>query len=51
MLNTAHRTAYNEDHEAFRDTVRKVLAEHMVPYLDTARGAGHRPAHRVEGAG
>ncbi len=34
MLDVAHRTAYNEDHEAFRDTVRKVLAEHMVPHLD-----------------
>ena len=34
MLQTARRFAYNEDHEAFRDTVRKVFAEHMVPYLD-----------------
>ena len=34
MLNVANRTAYNEDHEAFRDTVRKVLAEHMEPFLD-----------------
>ena len=34
MLDTSYRTAYNEDHEAFRDTVRKVLAEHMIPYLD-----------------
>ncbi len=34
MLEVTHRTAYNEDHEAFRDTVRKVLAEHMEPYLD-----------------
>ena len=33
MLDTAKRFAYNEDHEAFRDTVRKVFAEHMVPYL------------------
>ncbi len=43
MLNTAHRTAYNEDHEAFRDTVRKVLAEHMVPYLDTHEEEGIVP--------
>lgn len=34
MLNTANRFAYNEDHEAFRDTVRKVFAEHMEPFLE-----------------
>ncbi|MEP0190323.1 MAG: acyl-CoA dehydrogenase family protein [Erythrobacter sp.] len=34
MLEATHRTAYNEDHEAFRDTVRRVLADHMEPYLD-----------------
>ena len=34
MLQTATRTAYTDDHEAFRDTVRKVLAEHMEPFLD-----------------
>ena len=34
MLDTSKRFAYNDDHEAFRDTVRKVFAEHMVPYLD-----------------
>jgi len=34
MLATANRTAYNEDHEAFRDTVRKVFAEHLVPHMD-----------------
>ncbi|MEL7446765.1 MAG: acyl-CoA dehydrogenase family protein [Pseudomonadota bacterium] len=43
MLNTAHRTAYNEDHEAFRDTVRKVLAEHMEPYLDSHEEEGIVP--------
>ena len=43
MLNTAHRTAYNEDHEAFRDTVRKVLAEHMQPYLDQHEEEGIVP--------
>lgn len=43
MLNTANRTAYNEDHEAFRDTVRKVLAEHMVPYLDQHEAEGIVP--------
>ena len=34
MLDTAARTAYTEDHEAFRDTVRKVLGEHMEPFLE-----------------
>ena len=34
MLQTATRTAYTDDHEAFRDTVRKVLAEHMEPFLE-----------------
>ena len=43
MLDTAHRTAYNEDHEAFRDTVRKVLAEHMEPHLDQHEADGIVP--------
>ncbi len=43
MLNVAHRTAYNEDHEAFRDTVRKVFAEHMEPYLDQHEEEGVVP--------
>ncbi len=43
MLDTSYRTAYNEDHEAFRDTVRKVLAEHMVPYLDQHEAEGIVP--------
>lgn len=34
MLNTQARTAYNEDHEMFRDTVRKVFDKVMVPNLD-----------------
>ena len=34
MLNTANRFAYNEDHEMFRDTVRKVFAQHLEPHLD-----------------
>ncbi len=34
MLDTSKRVAYTEDHEAFRDTVRKVFAEHMTPFLD-----------------
>ncbi|WP_271438266.1 acyl-CoA dehydrogenase family protein [Pontixanthobacter luteolus] len=34
MLDLTNRTAYNDDHNMFRDTVRKVFAEHMEPYLD-----------------
>ena len=43
MLDVAHRTAYNEDHEAFRDTVRKVFAEHMEPFLDDHEADGLVP--------
>ena len=40
MLETAHRTAYNEDHEAFRDTVRKVFSESLEPHLDEHEADG-----------
>ncbi|MBZ6377790.1 acyl-CoA dehydrogenase [Pacificimonas flava] len=40
MLNTAGRTAYNEDHEMFRDTVRKVLGDVMEPKLDQHEAEG-----------
>jgi len=43
MLEIAHRTAYNEDHEAFRETVRKVFAEHMEPHLDQHEEEGIVP--------
>ena len=43
MLDTANRFAYNEDHDAFRDTVRKVLAEHMEPHLDQHEADGIVP--------
>ena len=43
MLDTSYRTAYNDDHEAFRDTVRKVFAEHMTPYLDQHEEEGIVP--------
>jgi len=43
MLQIAHRTAYNEDHEAFRETVRKVFAEHMEPHLDQHEEEGIVP--------
>ena len=34
MLNMQARTAYNEDHEMFRDTVRKVFDKVMIPNLE-----------------
>lgn len=34
MLDMSARFAFNEDHDMFRDTVRKVFAEHMVPFLE-----------------
>ena len=43
MLDTANRTAYNDDHEAFRDTVRKVFSEHMEPDLDKHEEEGLVP--------
>lgn len=51
MLDTSRRVAYNEDHEAFRDTVRKVLAESMEPFLDQheAEGIVSREAWKAVG--
>ncbi len=43
MLDMANRFAYNEDHDMFRDTVRKVFAEHMVPFLDQHEEQGIVP--------
>ena len=43
MLDTSYRTAYNEDHEAFRDTVRKVFAQHLEPNLDQHEAEGIVP--------
>ena len=43
MLQTAHRSAYNEDHEAFRETVRRVFGEHMEPHLDKHEEEGIVP--------
>jgi alkylation response protein AidB-like acyl-CoA dehydrogenase len=34
MLDTAHRTAFNDDHHQFRDQVRKFFARELVPHLD-----------------
>ena len=43
MLATSYRTAYNEDHEAFRDTVRKVFAEHLTPHMEEHEANGIVP--------
>lgn len=43
MLQIANRSAYNEDHEAFRETVRRVFAEHMEPHLDKHEEEGIVP--------
>ena len=43
MLDTSKRVAYTQDHEAFRDTVRKVFAEHMTPHLDRHEEEGIVP--------
>ena len=34
MLDTARRTAFNEDHEAFRGTVRKFFEKELTPHLE-----------------
>ena len=34
MLDTASRTAYDADHEQFRDTVRKLFERDLIPNLD-----------------
>jgi len=34
MLNTSQRIAYNEDHDAFRNTVRKVFDKALLPNID-----------------
>ncbi|WFL77863.1 acyl-CoA dehydrogenase family protein [Altererythrobacter arenosus] len=51
MLDTARRFAYNEDHEAFRDTVRKVLAEHIEPHLDQHEADGIVPREAWKAVG
>ena len=34
MLDMSTRTAFNEDHAMFRDTVRKVYEKELIPNLD-----------------
>jgi alkylation response protein AidB-like acyl-CoA dehydrogenase len=41
MLDTTTRTAYDDDHEAFRDMVRKFFAQHLIPNLDKWEEAGN----------
>jgi acyl-CoA dehydrogenase len=43
MLNLATRTAYTEDHHAFRDTVRRLFAKELVPHLDEHEATGIVP--------
>ena len=33
MLDTSRRTAFNDDHEAFRDSVRRFFAKELIPHL------------------
>ena len=37
------RTVYNEDHEAFRETIRDFIAKEVVPVYDEWEEAGHPP--------
>ncbi|MFE2446378.1 acyl-CoA dehydrogenase family protein [Streptomyces sp. NPDC059426] len=37
------RTVFNEDHEAFRETIRDFIAAEVVPYYDQWREAGQAP--------
>ena len=40
MLNTSARTAYDENHIAFRDTVRKLFDRELIPHLDRHESEG-----------
>ena len=40
MLNTSARTAYNDDHEMFRDSVRKFFDKELIPNLDRYEAEG-----------
>jgi len=40
MLDTAARTAYDENHSAFRDTVRKLFDRELIPHLDRHEAEG-----------
>jgi alkylation response protein AidB-like acyl-CoA dehydrogenase len=51
MLDTAARIAFDQDHDMFRDTVRKVFAKALLPNLDRfeTEGAVDRPFWRACG--
>jgi acyl-CoA dehydrogenase len=40
MLDTSARFAFNEDHDMFRDSVRKVFDRALVPHIDTFEAQG-----------
>ncbi len=40
MLNTSERECYNEDHAAFRDTVRKLFDKELYPNIDKFESEG-----------
>ena len=40
MLDTSERSAYTPDHEAFRDTVRKLFDKELYPHIDTFESEG-----------
>ena len=40
MLNTSERECYNADHEAFRDTVRKLFDKELYPNIDKFESEG-----------
>ena len=52
MIDAADRLLFNEDHHAFRDTVRRVLADVIAPRMDVheANGIVEREAWRAVGA-
>ncbi len=52
MLNTRGRTIFNDSHDAFRDTVRRVLAQSLAPHMDRheQEGVVEREAWLAAGA-
>ena len=52
MLNTTGRTVYDQYHNIFRDTVRKVFAKEIIPVLDAfeEKGCVSREAWQAVGA-
>ena len=51
MLDISKRFAYNEDHAMFRDTVRKVFAQHLEPHLDDHEKNGIVPRETWKAVG